>query len=417
MNPAAAAELDELLTSSALLENPYPIYSELRARAPVYRSEARGEVLISGYDEVMTALHATEDFSNYGWELARFLRLPKEVQEACPTLERTMRTPVLVFSDPPLHTRLRKLVNRSFTPRGMESSRGWIGDLCAELFDEMGEAPSVDFVSALAQPLPIRSIVGLFGGRPEDVTLYKDVSFARLLFQGTPIPDAEVASRLDSLLAEYRAYLEQLWARLRDEPDAGLLSSLVLADESGDRLSDDELFHACVVFLSAGHETTTSLLGNMILALLRYPDQFELLRADRTLIRPAVEEALRWITPVQRIHRIAARDVEFGGQLIRKGELVVLLLAAANRDPERFPDPDRFRVDRPSGSNVAFGHGIHFCVGAGLARMEASFALETLLERADGISGDEASARYARSINIRALETLPVDVSWIDGKR
>lgn len=412
------ATFDDLLSSAAMIEDPYPIYARVRESAPVYRCEPRNEWLITGYDEVMAALHAPEDFSNVGWELSRFLALPEEVRQRCAPLEQMLRTPAVVFSDPPTHTRLRKQVNRSFTPRAIESSREWLTALCKQLFDEMAAASSVDIVRDLANPLPIRAIVGLFGGDPEDVPLYKKVSSTRMLFQGTPRPDIDVTLRLNGLLIEFRQYLEELWTRLEAEPDSGLLSSLLMTDESGDRLTDDELFHACVVFLSAGHETTTSLLANTVLALLRYPEQFELVCSDPTKVRAAVEEALRWITPVQRIHRIAARDVEFGGQRIREGELVVLALAAANRDPTRFADPDRFFVDRESAGQAAFGHGIHFCVGTGLARAEATIALHELLQRFESLSFDDTSPpRWAGSLNLRALESLCVKPRWAVSSR
>jgi cytochrome P450 len=406
--------LEDALVSEALLADPYTVYGALLRSAPVYWHEHRRQWLVTGHEEVRTAFRSPEDFSNVGWELRRFLGLPDDVRARCATLERLLGTPTVVHSDPPLHTRLRALVNRSFTPRAVESSREWLRALAAELLDRMAGREVVDLTAELAHPLPIRAIVHLFGGTEADLGLYKAVSSTRLLWQGSPAVDVELTLRYNALLEEFRDNLRRLWSQAADAGTDTLLSTLLAPDAASDGLSEDELYHACLVFLSAGHETTTSLIGSAILALIEHPEQQQLVRDDPTLVDALLEETLRWASPVQRIQRVAHRDVELGGQLIREGDLVVLVLAGGNRDPRWVSEPNRFDLTRTDGGgHLGLGHGIHFCVGAGLARRESAIAIELLLDRVESLElVADRPPRWAPSMNIRLLDALPVRVGW-----
>jgi cytochrome P450 len=352
----------------------------------------------------------TGRFSNYGWELARIRRFSEDDQARLGALIRMCSTPVIVFSDPPEHTRLRHLVSRGFSPRIVEHSREWMADLVADLIRDFSPGGSADLVRDLSNPLPVQVIARLFGAPTEDTELYKQVSTARVQFQGSPVPDFGIARKLNDLLVEFRSYLEALVARLAANPDGGLLSSLIRRSGDTDGLTPDELFHTCVVFLSAGHETTSALINGTLLALLTDPGQLAALRADRGKIAAVVNEGLRWVTPVQRVLRIATQDCELGGQRIPAGSQVVAVLASANRDPGIFGDPDDFRLERDRHANFAFGQGIHTCIGAALGRAEASIAVDAMLDVSTDITIPAGwTPRWIDSISLRSLAELPVN--------
>jgi cytochrome P450 len=412
MSLTPVESIDEQLLSPNFMQDPYPVYRQMRETSPVYRSEALSQWMVTGTDEVAEIMKSPEQFSSFGWELARINRLPKEARERLGPLVKLSSTPVIVFSDPPEHTRLRKFVNRTFSASSIKGSQPEIQSLANRLVERLVAEDEPELVQGLAQPLPIQTVVRIFGAPVSDAEIYKTLSHSRMIFQGTRIPDPDAAMRLNELLIEFREYLFALIGRLQQQPEEGLLSRLIQPDEDGDKLDDDELFHMCVVFLSAGHETTTALIGNTVLALLQNPEQMALLREDPEKVPAAVQESLRWIAPVQRVLRIAATDVEIGGQTIRAGDEVALILASVNRDPDHFPDPDRFYLDRPrTNQMLAFGRGIHNCVGATLARSEASAALSALIEKAPDLRLPQRwSPEWSRSISIRSQVSLPVVV-------
>lgn len=400
-------EIDEQILSPTFVRDPFPVYHRLRGSQPVYRSDALQQWLVTGRDEVMSILRDLDRFSNFGWELARIQRLTEDQRERLPNLTAMCSTPVIVFSDPPEHTRLRGFAAKTFTPRALTSSREWMEQISEELVDRMLEQARFDLVDGLAFPLPLRSIIELFGARAEDAERYKKLSRARLLFQGTPIPDFEIALHLEEQLVSFRRYLNDLCDKLRARPDGRLLSTLLEPNADGDQLDADEFFHMCVVFLSAGHETTTALISTTLLALLQDREQLRLVIEEPEKLNAAVQECLRWATPVQRILRIAREDVELSGQTIRKGDVVVLVLAAVNRDPSRFPEPDRFDLERSRAGHVAFGNGPHVCIGANLGRMEATTAIGALLRRAPDLRLEgNWEPDWAKSISVRTLNSL-----------
>jgi cytochrome P450 len=270
----------------------------------------------------------------------------------------------------------------------------------------------MDVIEDLAYPLPVRVISEMLGVPPEDHTTFRGWSheLARSL-DPNPFPSTETIDRLKAALDAFDEYFRGLIAERRRSPRDDLVSSLIEAEEKGDRLSEAELLATLRLLLVAGHETTVNLIGNGTLALLRHPQQLQLLRDDPSLAASAVEEVLRYDPPVQLTGRIALEDIEIAGVTVQKGLGVVLLLGAANRDPDRFPDPERFDVTRNDDNHLAFGFGPHFCLGAPLARLEGQAALSTLVRRFQGLALQVEEPQYKENIVLRGLAALPVRFS------
>lgn len=309
--------------------------------------------------------------------------------------------------DPPDHTRLRKLVSKAFTPRLVERLRPRVTELVSSLLAVGGE---VDLIATLAYPLPVIVISEMLGVPPEDHEQFKTWSdaLARGLDPDFVIPEAELAAR-DVAREEFAAYFRELAARRRAEPRDDLLSALVAIEE----LTEAELIATCILLLVAGHETTVNLIANGTLALLRSPDQLQYFRDHPDQVPAMVEELLRYDPPIQLSGRVAAETAD----PIGRGEFVLLLLGAANRDPAVFPDPDRLdlaRFIRTPPRHLAFGHGIHFCLGAPLARLEGQIALSALVRRDLALAGD---LTYKDNLILRGLAALPVRISTADGVR
>ncbi|MFD2473803.1 cytochrome P450 family protein [Amycolatopsis silviterrae] len=310
----------------------------------------------------------------------------------------------MLNSDPPVHTRLRKLVNKAFTGRTVARLRPRIQEIADTLLDEMARHEEVDLVQAFAEPLPITVICELLGVRIEDRGEFTAWSHTLLSFAAEEESQA-VAAR------EMHEYLQQLVESKRTEPAEDLLSDLVHASDEGDSLDADELISMAFLLLIAGHETTVNLIANATFALLRAPDQLEKLRADPSLMPGAVEEFLRFDGPINfATLRYTVEEVDAGGVTIPVDEFLNISLLSANRDPERFPDPDKLDVTRPPGGHLAFGHGIHYCVGAPLARLEAEIALGSLLARFPELSlaVPAESVVYRPSSLVHGVLALPV---------
>lgn len=312
----------------------------------------------------------------------------------------------MLNADPPVHTRLRKLVNKAFTARTVARLQPRIEEITAELLDEVAAAGSVDLVKSFAFPLPTTVICEMLGVPSEDRYRFSEWT-TTLVSRSEP-----EAVRRDS--AAMQLYVKELIAGKRQAPTDDLLSELVHVSDEGDRLSEEELLSTTFLLLVAGHETTVNLIGNSVLALLNNPDQLAALRADESSLPNAIEEFLRFESPINlATFRYTAEPVRVGEVEIPAGEVVMISLLSANRDPDRFSDPDRLDVTRPTGGHVAFGHGIHYCVGAPLARLEAEIALRGLLRRFDKLDfdGEPETLRWRDSTLIRGLESLPVRVS------
>ncbi|WP_307847607.1 cytochrome P450 [Streptomyces sp. F63] len=398
--PPDAPVVDLTACGDRFTADPYSVYAELRARGAAHKvrlDERSTAWLIVGHDEARAAL-ADPRFSKN--------------RSHAPGMEFT-DSPInanMLGSDPPDHTRLRRLVAREFTMRRVESLRPRVEEITGELLDAMTAAPGgrVDLVEALAFPLPMSVICELLGVPALDRAAFR--AWSNELVSRTS-PSAENAAV--HAMAEY---LAGLIGEKRRHPGDDLLSGLIrTTDEDGDRLSRDELVGMAFLLLVAGHETTVNLITNAVHALLRHPDRLAELRADLSLTEQAVEETLRWDGPVKNAtFRFAREPVEVGGVTVPAGEVVIVSLASADRDPAHFPDADRFDPGRRAGGHLAFGHGIHYCLGAPLARMEGQIALRGLLERFPGLALDldpdlpASDLPWVPGLLIRGLRRLPV---------
>jgi cytochrome P450 len=407
--PGASAEIDRLLQDDAFFADPYAVYARLRDEGPVHWSDVLDAWLVSHHAEAHAVLRDPARFSSFGWELRYLERLPGPVRAEIPELLLHHATPNIITADPPLHTRLRRSVMRGFTPRALEPLRPRLVALAQELLGPGVARGSLDVVRELAFPLPATVVADLLGVPAGDRDRFKSWSSSLTGFFGTPNPDPALAARADRDLTDFRAWLRDLIEQRRSRPQADVLSILVSADETGGTLTEEELLATLVIFLVAGHETTTNLIANGLLALLRHPDQLAALRADPASIPGAVEEMLRYDPPVQRVRRRALVDVHLGDHEVRAGDTVMVLLGSANRDPRVYVDPDEFDFTRQRSAHLAFGNGIHFCLGAGLARLEAPIALAAILEAGRELRPDDGwTPRWNRSMTLRGLVDLPV---------
>jgi pimeloyl-[acyl-carrier protein] synthase len=400
-------DLDDQLVSPAFYQDPYPVFDRLRAEAPVAWSEALGAWVLTRYEHVQATLFDPRRFSSHGRLSAALERFPPELHARFKPLEDHFGIG-LIGSDPPNHTRLRALINKAFVPRIIDQMRSRLQALIDELIDAVLPRGQMDLVRDLAYPLPATVITELLGAPVSQRENFKRWSDGILAFQGSGVVSAELIEHSQGHLLEMRAYLSELIAERRGHPRDDLLSRLVEAEAEGDRLTAAELLVICVTLLTAGHETTTNLIANGVYTLLRHPEQMEALRRDPQLMPGAIEEVLRFEGPLQRNPRRAAEDFEFGGQLLRRNDYLLPLLGAANRDPLAFPEPQRFDIARQPNRHLAFGQGIHFCVGAPLARLEGQLALNTILRRLPGLRLNAATVEWEPHTLFRALRALPV---------
>jgi cytochrome P450 len=385
-------------------EDPHPLYHRLRAADPVHWSEKYNAWIVTSYDAVAAGLNDLRLSSDRAGLLREMAASP-ELEPLFSFLGRRM-----VLTDPPTHTRLRALVSKAFTPHAVEAMRPHIQQLVDGFLGAAQGAGRMDVIRDLAFPLPATVITEMLGVSPEDRDRLKAWSDAIVVYFSThpaQITLDQYRRALESV-RETEGYFRAALARVRDAGRPCLLQAMGLAEEQGDRLSEDELVANANLLLVAGHETTTHLIGNGLLALLRHPDQMKRLRDDPGLVPAAVEEFLRHDGPVQFTHRLAREDVPLGGKTIRRGQFVFLFLAAANRDPAHFPDPDRLDVTRPVHKHLAFGLGHHFCLGAPLARLEAQIAFATILRRFPELRLASDELRYQDNFNLRGLQSLPV---------
>ena len=381
--------------------DPYPAYQRIRERDPVHHSILTEQVVVSRYADVDRILRNHRDFSN-------------DLQQARSSYgslaTRKKLKPSILVLDPPDHTRLRRLVNRAFTPRSVAGMEDYIRATAHSLLDQVEEADEFDLMTAYAMPLPTIVIARMIGVPGRDLDRFKTWSYhlARALEPLLSPQEVELVHQSEQQLADYhRAIIEQ---RRRDPRD-DLISRLVEAEEQGDKLTSDETIVMLRLLLIAGNETTTNLIGNGVRALLQHPDQLSLLRARPELIPSAVEELLRYDSPVQLDMRIARRDLEVGDRSVRSGTMLALLIGSANHDRARFRRPHELDIQRAGQGNISFGRGIHHCLGAPLARLEGRIALEVLLDRFSGIGFGARPPRYRPSVVLRGLEHFDVRVS------
>jgi len=312
--------------------------------------------------------------------------------------------------DPPDHTRLRGLASKAFTPRVVEALRPRIQQIVDGLLERIEPQGEMDLIEEFAYPLPVIVICEMLGVPLADHERFKgwSLDLARGLDSVMLGPDSEVAQRSGKARHALAGYFRELIAERRASPRSDLLSALIAAEEAGDRLSENELLATCILLLVAGHETTVNLIGNGTMALLRHPDQLRRLREDPGLIASAVEELLRYDGPVQRTARTPTADVTVGGRTIGKGEMVMPFIGAADRDPAQFPHPDRLDITRADNRHIAFGLGIHFCLGAPLARVEGQIAIGTLVRTLPKLALATDTPEYRQSLTLRGLQALPL---------
>jgi cytochrome P450 len=410
MKATSLDALDAMLVSREFMEDPYPILRQLRADDPVHWSDSIGGWILTRYNDIVTTFKDLSHFSNEG-RLAKAVEyLPAEARAKFKTFEDYYRVKSLIHSDPPDHTRLRGLVTKAFTPRVVEAMRPRIQQITDELLDAVRLDRTMDVVKDLAIPLPVTVLAEIFGVPKLDLGLFKGWADDLLAFQGVNKPAVELLERSQRALVEIRAYLTELVKHKRREPRQDLLSALVAAESEGGRLSEKELVNSCITLLVAGHETTTSLIGNGLYTLLRHRDQWQLLKENPDLLPSAIEEMLRYESPVARQPRLMKRDAEMGGKQLREGQMVFQMLNAANRDPDYFTKPDRFDLRRQKNPHMAFGLGAHFCVGATLARTEGDIVFSTLMARLPEIRLVEEKPHWdLQKPNSRMMKTLHVE--------
>lgn len=397
--------------------DPWPLYDALLREAPVHRSPLNFWVL-SRHEDCLAVLRdarASSDAANIaigrepeGFASERRRRTGAGAHDPVANAAAEDNRPFL-FRDPPDHTRLRGLVSKAFTPRTVELLRSRTEELVADLLTAALERGEMDAVADFAYPLPVGIICHMLGVPAEDEGRFHE--WSALLARGLD-PDFlltdEVRRARDDAIVSFAEYFFALLAERRRSPGSDLLSSLAQAEEAGDQLSEGELLSTAILLLVAGHETTVNLIAGGLQALVEHPDQLARLREEPGLVRSAVEEMLRYVSPVQLTGRSLLADMTLDGFVFEKGEFVLLLIAAANRDPQVFAQPGRFDIGRQDNHHLGFGFGIHHCLGAPLARLEAQVAFGGLLRRTKGIELATDELSYRANLVLRGLAALPV---------
>jgi cytochrome P450 len=401
------AELD--LKSPAVARDPYPAFAWLRDHDPVHWSESLGAWVVTRYADVLEIWDHPDRFSSDRFRKvgAEFASQRPEVRAVAAVLSKW-----LVFRDPPDHTRLRALLQKTFTPRQLVKLRPRIQTAIDALIADALPRREIDFVSHFAFPLPALVIALLLGAPTRDLEAIKGWSDELAAYLGGSLDGRDNFTRARAGVEALVAYFNDLLREKRRNPGDDLIGLMLRAEHEGHTLGSDEIVSNCVLLLFAGHETTTNLLANGLFHLLRRPDARDELRARPELDASAVEELLRIESPVPATVKIATRDVELAGAKLRAGQMVLPFLSSANRDPRQFPDPDRLDLARAPNRHLAFGWGIHFCLGAPLARLEATLAFRSLLEQVPALSladpDADPDAHWRPWLFFRALESLRV---------
>ncbi len=406
-SPSAVDKQDRPLSLYHMLDpqvlaNPYPLYHRLRSEDPVHWDPYLHAWVVTRYADVQTVFH---DFS------ANRTPTPEQLTalglSALTPLAKVMVKQML-FLDQPAHGRVRGLASKAFTARRVEGLRAHIQDITDSLLDAVQDRGEMDVIADLAYPLPAIVTAEMLGVPTSDwrqLTAWS-ADFAQVLgnFQHNPDRAARVIKSLEEMTAYFRAAI----AEQRAYPREGLIHAYLTAEINGDRFTEEEVVANTIVTMVGGQETTTNLIGNGILSLLRHPDQLERLQAEPGLIPSGVEELLRFESPSQHTARLAPEDVELGGKLIRKRQAVIAVMGAANRDPERFPEPDRLDIARQDNRHVAFAWASHFCFGASLARIEGQTAFATVLRRMPHLRLKPGPITWRENLGLRGLKALPV---------
>jgi len=393
------------LLDPAVLANPYPLFHRLRTEDPVHWDAFLHAWVVTRYKDVVTVLHQHSA-----------QRTPTPEQLAAiglaslnPIAEIMVKQ--MLFLDAPAHTRLRSLASQAFAPQRVEVLREHIREIANRLLDNVESKGEMDVIADLAEPLPCIVTAEMLGVPVEDYQQLKTWSqdFAEMLGNFQHNPDR--ALRILQSVMDMADYFRSAMREQRLRPRGGLVSSLMNAQIDGDRLTEEEVIANSIVTMVGGQETTTNLIGNGVLALLQNPDQLEKLRSDLSLIPSAVEELLRYESPSQHTARLAPEDTILGGKRIRKRQAIIAVMAAGNRDPERFSDPDRLDITRTDNRHLAFGWGAHFCFGAALARIEGQIVFELMLRRLSSWTLDSVPLVWRSNLGLRGLTRLPIRFS------
>lgn len=388
--------------------NPYPGYALLRKEAPVHEMEAFGVFAVSRHRDVLHILKSPDVYSSQGM---RAMMQGKTGMMG--TKFEQGRTSVLtesdnlITTDPPVHDRLRAVVNRGFTPRRIGALEPRVREIAVACIDEIVSKGQMDLVGDLSMPLPVRVIAEILGVPSERLHDFKRWSDA-IILSSTGMTGATDPQESLRAHEEFLDFFSEAIAVRRKNPTDDLISTLILAEQGGGTLSENEVLGFTVLLLVAGNETTTNLLGNALLALTEHPDELARVAEHPELIPGLVEEALRYDTPVQAIFRQTLSDAELGGVVIPKGKMVMVLLGSANRDEEWLPDASRFDVRRDLKGHIGFGFGVHFCLGASLARLEARVALEELFRRCKNLERTTSQVEMIESVILRGPKALPL---------
>jgi cytochrome P450 len=385
--------------------NPYPVYRQLREQEPMYWSDLLEGRVLTRYDDVVAVLKHPRMSADRRRARNRFVQAAMEAQQDAGPMSMAN---TMLSSDPPEHTRLRGLVSKAFTPRVVENMRPRIQQIVDELLDGVRGKGGMDVIWDLAYPLPVIVIAEMLGVPPENRDTFKRWSDDIVATLGGPMVTPEVQERGRQAAIDMATYFQGVIEERRRDPRDDLVSLLIAAKEQDERLTEEEILATCILLLAAGNETTTNLIGNGMLALLRNPEQLALLRDDLSLADSAVEEFLRYDGPVQATGRVALEDIEIAGTTIAEGQIAMCMLAGANHDPAVFADPDALDITRADNKHVAFGYGIHFCLGAPLARAEGQIAFRALLERFPNprLAADEVE--WGGTFILRGLKKLPI---------
>jgi cytochrome P450 len=385
-----------------ILADPYPFYRDLRIHDPVHWDRYRAAWVLTRHADVL-AVASDPRFSSERWE-RDISWIPKAEQVRLGPSYLALRQQML-FCDPPAHTHSRALAARAFAPWLGGSMLLRVERIVHELLDSVQGRRRMDSLADLAYPLPFRVMADIMDLPPDDHCRLRQWSDAH---------GKLIAMRYDRLLAavagfhELKEYFRDLVVRRRASPGDDLISALIALESSGDSPCSEELLANCALLLTAAHETTTNMLGNGLLALLRHPDQMSVLRNSPALMPSAVEELLRFDSPVQITSRVALENVDVAGKPISEGQIVLLLLGAANHDPDAFVEPDRLDLARRHNHHVAFSHGLHSCLGASLARLEGQVFFRAVLNRLPGLQLDGPTVEWNRNPTIRSIKALPV---------
>jgi cytochrome P450 len=396
------------LLDPEVLANPYPLFARLRTEDPVHWDPYLHAWVVTRYADVVTVLHHFSANRTPTPEQLAAIGLP----ELGPVAQVMVKQ--MLFMDAPDHTRLRSLASVAFTPARVEALRSHIREILIDLLEPLLRAGRMDVIADLAAPLPAIVTAEMMGLPTADANQLKDWSadFAEVLGNFQHNPDR--AARTLKCVEQMTSYFREAIRAVRAEPREGLINALLTAEIDGDRLTEEEIIANCIVTMVGGQETTTNLIGNGVLTLLRHPNELERLRNDPALITSAVEELLRYESPSQHTARICPKDTELGGKQIRKGQAVIAIMAAGNRDPERFPDPDRLDLGRTDNRHLAFGWASHFCFGAPLARIEGQLTFEAIVSRMSNIALEPGPLVWRDNLGLRGLTSLPITFDSVE---